>query len=146
MRPFKSYLAREMATTVQLAPHTKENIMKKLRDSAEAVSKACVDSGEGKIVCPHSWDKTPENKPKNDVGNQLSALQVVQANLIDQASPPPAGKDRSDGPSGTDSSGTGSPTSSASGSATSTGAASPLNVQQILSVSPVISLVFGYFL
>lgn len=147
MKPFKSYLARGMVATVQMAPYTKENIMKQLRATAKAVAEVCVDSGKGDdamTICPHSWNKKAEKKPKNDVGSQMSALQAIQANLVDQASAPsntPAGADGT-----TDSSDSGSPTSSASGSASSTGAASQLNAQQVLLASPVLSLIFGYFL
>lgn len=143
MKPFKSYLAQGMAATVQMAPFTKDNIMKQLGSTAKAVAEVCVDSGKGDDVvatCPHRWNKPAEKEPKNDVGSQMAALQAIQANLVDQASAPSKSSNSADPSSG------GSPTSSASGSASSTGAASQLNTQKVLLASPLVSLIFGYFL
>jgi mannan endo-1,6-alpha-mannosidase len=143
---FKSYLARSMAATITVAPYTQDVLSKKLSTSAQAAAKACVDSADGDdstTICQLNWSKPAKDSSKVEVGSQMSALQVIQANLVGQASAPATSK--SDG-SPTDASGTGSPTSTASGSATSTGAASQINAQQILLASPVLSLIFGYFL
>lgn len=157
-KSFKSFLARDLAATIKMAPYTQDAITKRLSISAKAAAKGCVkggngnddDGGDSMALCPLNWNKPAKGTPKNNVGTQMNALQVIQANLVGQASAPvtaeTAGNSSSTDPSGTNPSGTGSPTSTASGGATSTGAAPQLSAQQILLASPVISLIFGYFL
>lgn len=149
MKPFKSYLARSLASTIKTAPYTKELLMKKLGASAEAAAKVCVDRDNGDdsmTICPHNWRDPAEKNLKNDVGNQMSALGVIQVNLLDEVSAPINVNSSSYDSSATDPSGTGSPTTTSSGSATSTGAAVQLDTKQVFLLSPLLSLIFGYFL
>ncbi|KAK2753902.1 hydrolase 76 protein [Arachnomyces sp. PD_36] len=152
---FKSYFARDLAATVQMAPYMQDPVMEKLSASAKAAAKVCVVSGdndtdESIAVCPLDWrNPSDSDSPKNDVGTQMSALQVIQANLVQQGSAPVNSETASNTDAQGDStspSDAGTPTTSGSGGATSTGAAPELSAQQMMLASPIISLLFGYFL
>ena len=80
---FKAYLARWMAKTAIVAPFTKAAIMPLLSSSAQAAAQACSGPSDG-VTCGARWyiggyDGT------FGIGQQLSALEVTQALLIDNA-------------------------------------------------------------
>ena len=85
---FKAYLARWMAKTTVMVPDTAETVSLVLRTSAVAAAASC--SGEGSDTCGarwylFAWDGT------SGVGQALSALEVVQALLVNEAVPPGTG-------------------------------------------------------
>ena len=84
---FKAYLARWMAATTQIAPFTENFIMEKLRASAAGAASQCSGSPNGGSTCGRLWyQKSWDNK--QGVGEQMSALSVIQANLIQKVNPP----------------------------------------------------------
>ncbi|KAL8808646.1 MAG: hypothetical protein Q9200_004162 [Gallowayella weberi] len=84
---FKAYLSRWMAATTQIAPFTKEFIMPKLQDSAKGAAKQCSGAPNGGTTCGRTWN-TATWDGKLGVGEQMSALSVIQANLISKVAPP----------------------------------------------------------
>jgi len=82
-RSFKAYLARWLAVTVQLAPFTTGQVMPWLTTSANAAAKACSDTSGG-LACGRAW-YTGGDDGLRDVGYQMSAMSVIQANLIGQS-------------------------------------------------------------
>lgn len=83
---FKAYLARWMAATVQVAPFTEERIMKKLRASAIGAAKQCVGGPQGR-TCGRKWTESVWDG-RTGVGEEMSALSVIQATLIQKVAPP----------------------------------------------------------
>ena len=79
-RSFKAYLSRFMAMTVKMAPYTAETIMPKLRSSAEAAARHC-SFGEDRNTCGLRWT-VPNWEGLWGVGEQLSALEVIQNNMV----------------------------------------------------------------
>lgn len=82
---FKAYLSRWMAATAKVAPWTHDIIMPLLQTSAEAAAKAC--SGGDGTVCGTKWT-TGSYDGTTGVGQQMSAMEVIQSNLIDTVSGP----------------------------------------------------------
>ncbi|KAJ5469252.1 Mannan endo-1-6-alpha-mannosidase DCW1 [Penicillium diatomitis] len=85
-RSFKGYLARWMADTIHMAPFTHDQIMPKLRATGQAAAKTCT-GGEQGTTCGMRWTSQKWDHTK-DFGQQMSVLEVVQANLIDYVAPP----------------------------------------------------------
>lgn len=83
-RSFKAYLARWMGFTMLTAPWTRETIMPRMRASAVAAAKQC---GPGKNGCGMRWWRGV-NDGEVGVGEQMSALEMMQNLLIDQVSGP----------------------------------------------------------
>ena len=83
---FKAYLSRWMAATTQLAPFVKDQIMPKLQASAQGAAKQC-SGGDTGSKCGRNWN-SGQWDGFNGVGEQMSALAAVQANLIDKARKP----------------------------------------------------------
>ena len=77
---FKAWLSRWLAVTVQLAPFTEAQIMPWLQGSATAISNICNGAGEG-TTCGRKW-WVSTNDGSVAVGNQMTAMAMVQANLI----------------------------------------------------------------
>jgi len=82
-KQFKGFLSRWMAVTTQFAPFTATTIIPLLQASGNAASKSCSGGTDG-VTCgvswlPLSWDGS------YGVGEQMSALAIIQANLIQQA-------------------------------------------------------------
>lgn len=80
---FKAYLSRWLAKTMVLAPFTAETIRPLLEASAMAAAKSCSGGTDG-ATCGTKWwvggyDGT------TGVGQQLSALEVIQSLLIEDA-------------------------------------------------------------
>jgi len=86
-RSFKAYLARWMAATTKVAPWTHDLIMPKLRASAQAAAEQCSGGTDGK-TCGLKWTTKGVWDGSYGVGEQMSALEVVQSLLIDQVSGP----------------------------------------------------------
>jgi hypothetical protein len=77
---FKAYLARWLAVSAQLAPYTAAQITPLLATSAKAAAKQC-NGGTSGTECGSRWyqDTCDGNV---GVGQQMSALSVISANLI----------------------------------------------------------------
>ena len=84
---FKAYLARWMAATIQLAPFTREFILPKLKASAVGAAGQCSGAPRGNTMCGRKWFQTQWDNNQG-VGEQMSALSVIQANLIDKVPGP----------------------------------------------------------
>ncbi|KAL1297378.1 hypothetical protein AAFC00_004918 [Neodothiora populina] len=82
---FKAYLARWMGKTAILAPFTRAAIMPLLTSSAQAAAKACSGPSDG-VTCGARWYLDAFDGTYG-IGQQLSALEVTQALLIDEAPP-----------------------------------------------------------
>jgi hypothetical protein len=85
-RSFKAYLARWLAVAAQLAPYTQGQIIPWLQTSAGAAVKVCSGGPPGGIVCGRRWYATQDDGTR-DIGNQMTALGIVQANLIKNVPP-----------------------------------------------------------
>lgn len=85
-RSFKAYFARFLALTVKMAPWTASRIMPKLRTSAVAAAAAC-SYGEDKNTCGMKW-YAPEWDGLYGVGEQISALEVIQNTLVHEVGVP----------------------------------------------------------
>lgn len=98
---FKAYLSRWMAATVKVAPWTHDTIMPLLRTSATAAAKICNGGGVEGATCGSKWFQGTYDGAKG-VGQQMSALEVIQSMLIDQVEGPvtntSGGTSRSDDP------------------------------------------------
>ncbi|KAI1156061.1 mannan endo-1,6-alpha-mannosidase DCW1-like protein [Nemania diffusa] len=86
MKSFKGYLARFMAATTQLMPSTLHDVKELLSASAIAAGKSC-SGGDNGTICGEKWyvggyDGNP------GLGQQMTALETVQALLAFDAQPP----------------------------------------------------------
>ncbi|KAL8653891.1 MAG: hypothetical protein Q9210_001842 [Variospora velana] len=84
---FKAYLSRWMAATTQIAPFTANTIMPKLRASAQGAAKQCSGAPNGGTTCGRTWN-TATWDGKIGIGEQMSALSVIQSNLISKVAAP----------------------------------------------------------
>ena len=80
-RSFKAYLGRWMAATTKVAPWTHDTIMPLLQSSATAAATSCSGGDDGN-TCGMRWT-TGNWDGASGVGEQMSALEVIQSNLID---------------------------------------------------------------
>lgn len=80
-RSFKAYLGRWMAATTKFAPWTHDTIMPYLETSAQAAATSC-SGGDSGTMCGMRWT-TGSWDGQTGVGEQMSALEVIQSNLID---------------------------------------------------------------
>ncbi|KAL2005198.1 hypothetical protein VTN00DRAFT_3048 [Thermoascus crustaceus] len=85
-RSFKAYLSRWMAATTQMAPFTYDQIISKLRASAMAAAQTCTGGDKG-TSCGLKWTQGSWDGSKG-IGEQMSALEVFQSNLITKVAPP----------------------------------------------------------
>ncbi|KAF3941671.1 hypothetical protein ABW19_dt0207438 [Dactylella cylindrospora] len=85
-RSFKAYLSRWMGLTTQVAPFTRDRIMNWLTLSAQGAAANCV-GGTNKETCGGRWTI---NKWDGNfgVGEQMSALEVIQNLLAPKMRPP----------------------------------------------------------
>lgn len=81
---FKAYFSRWLTATTRLAPFTESRIMPLLNTSAQAAAKQC-DGGTDGVTCGYSWLKNSTWDGTYGVGQQMSALEVVQGLLVKQA-------------------------------------------------------------
>ncbi|KAK7974060.1 hypothetical protein PG989_015908 [Apiospora arundinis] len=88
---FKAYLSRWMAATTKWAPWTYDRIKPLLQNSAVAAAKQCTGGDNGRM-CGIRWVNNTGGDGVWDgtmgVGQQMSAMEVVLANMIEQAQPP----------------------------------------------------------
>ena len=77
---FKAYLARWMAASVKVAPFLTDMIMPYLQTSAAAAAAQC-DGGSDGVTCGTKWTQTVWDGTYG-VGQQMSALEVIQSLLI----------------------------------------------------------------
>lgn len=85
-RSFKAYLARWMAACTTVAPWTYDTVMPYLRTSAMAAAQSCVGGNDG-VTCGHKWWVEGWDG-QYGVGEQMSALEVIQSNLIERVKGP----------------------------------------------------------
>jgi len=84
---FKAYLSRWMAATTKMAPFTYDFVMTRLRASAQAAAQQCSGGSDG-TTCGLQWTMGPKWDGTYGVGQQMSALEVIQSNLIAKVSGP----------------------------------------------------------
>lgn len=83
---FKAYLSRWMAATVKVAPWLEPQIMPYLQTSAQAAAAQCNGGTDG-VTCGTKWT-VPTWDGTYGVGQQMSALAVVQSLLLDNVAGP----------------------------------------------------------
>ncbi|KAI9838499.1 MAG: hydrolase 76 protein [Sclerophora amabilis] len=86
---FKAYLSRFMWATTQVAPYTQSAITTLLRTSAKGAAASC-SGGKDRVSCGSRW-YTGSWDSLFGVGQQLSALEVMQGLLINSTAPPKTG-------------------------------------------------------
>lgn len=82
----KAYLARWMAGTAQMAPWTAGKIGGLLRTSAQGAAASCSGPPDGN-TCGTRW-YTNGFDDRTGVGQQLSAMEVMYALLVNETTPP----------------------------------------------------------
>ncbi len=85
-RSFKAYLARWIAATCVRAPFTYPLLKPILETSAMAAAATCTGGATG-TACGLKWTSGAFDGSMG-VGEQMSALEVIQANLIDRVDGP----------------------------------------------------------
>ena len=85
-RSFKAYLARWMAGAAVKAPFTYPSLKPILEKSAQAAAATCTGGSDGNS-CGMYWVNNAFDGNVG-VGEQMSALEVIQANLIDTVEGP----------------------------------------------------------
>lgn len=85
-RSFKAYLARWMAMAAVKAPFTYDRIKPILESSADAAVATCTGGGDGN-QCGLRWTQRTFDD-STGVGEMMSALEIIQANLIDYVEGP----------------------------------------------------------
>ncbi|KAK4197652.1 glycosyl hydrolase family 76-domain-containing protein [Triangularia verruculosa] len=81
---FKGMVTRFLASTVQVAPFTKDRINEVLKTNAEAAVKTCT-GGDNKRQCSFSWAKGKFHD-STDLPSQLNALSALTVLLQDEVS------------------------------------------------------------
>ncbi len=84
---FKAYLSRWMAASTKFAPFTYNLVMPKLRASAVAAAQQCSGGTDG-TTCGQKWTMGTAWDKSSGVGQQMSALEVIQVNLVSNATGP----------------------------------------------------------
>lgn len=77
---FKAYISRWMADVTQLAPYTYDNIMSKLRVTAQAAVAQC-QGGDSGTYCGFRWSSGSYDGTMG-VGQQMGVLDVLQGLLV----------------------------------------------------------------
>jgi len=85
MQSFKAYLGRWLGKTVALCPLLSERILALLRANAEAAAESCAGGSDG-VTCGSKWYVGGWDGTWG-VGQQLSALEVMQSLLSLEAPP-----------------------------------------------------------
>ena len=83
---FKAYISRWMAAATQLAPFTSDYVMTKLRASAQGAAEQCSGGKDG-TSCGRTWYSSTWDG-KLGIGEQMSALSVIQNMLISKVAGP----------------------------------------------------------
>ncbi|KAH8886863.1 hypothetical protein GQ53DRAFT_750518 [Thozetella sp. PMI_491] len=84
---FKAYLSRWMAATTKWAPWTFERIKPLLESSAKAAASQCT-GGDNKRMCGLRWTDNGKWDGTTGVGQQMAAMEVVLANIIQEVRTP----------------------------------------------------------
>lgn len=84
-RSFKAYMSRWLTVTMQMAPFTIPQIRPWIEASSQAAAKACSNTSQG-LACGRKWYVDGDDGLR-DVGQQMTAMSVIQSNLIWQARP-----------------------------------------------------------
>ena len=79
-RSFKAYLARWLGYTAIVAPWTRDQIDPLLKASAKAAAAQC-NAGKDQVSCGLRWSDNGKNDGSFGVGEQMAALEIVQALL-----------------------------------------------------------------
>lgn len=88
---FKAYLSRWMAASIKYAPFINGTVMNLLQKSATAAALQCSGGPNGQM-CGQKWTAGATWDGTMGVGQQMSALEVIQANLIAQVPVPVTNK------------------------------------------------------
>ncbi|KAL2136396.1 hypothetical protein VTI74DRAFT_3830 [Chaetomium olivicolor] len=83
---FKAYLSRWMAATTKWAPWTYDRVKPLLESSAAAAISTCTGGDNGRM-CGLKWS-TQKWDGTTGVGQQMAAMEVVLANMIQRTRPP----------------------------------------------------------
>ena len=86
-KSFKAYLSRWMAASTKMAPFIYDTVMQKLQGSAKAAAAQCT-GGASKSLCGLVWTNNGVWDGSQGVGEQMSALEVVQGLLVPQVKGP----------------------------------------------------------
>ncbi|KAI0021370.1 glycosyl hydrolase family 76-domain-containing protein [Xylariomycetidae sp. FL0641] len=85
---FKAYLSRWMAATTKWAPWTFDRIKRLLANSATAAVQQCTGGDNGRM-CGLKWaNNSGQWDGTTGVGQQMAVMEVVLANMIQEASAP----------------------------------------------------------
>ncbi|KAK0656478.1 glycosyl hydrolase family 76-domain-containing protein [Cercophora newfieldiana] len=84
---FKAYLSRWMAATTKWAPWTYDRIKPVLAASAKAAASTCKGGANGRM-CGLKWTEPGKWDGSQGVGQQMAAMEVVLANIIDHVAAP----------------------------------------------------------
>ncbi|KAK4133345.1 glycoside hydrolase family 76 protein [Trichocladium antarcticum] len=84
---FKAYLSRWMAATVKWAPWAYDRVKPLLESSAIAATSACTGGTNGRM-CGLKWTDHGKWDGSTGVGQQMAAMEVVLANMIQDTSSP----------------------------------------------------------
>lgn len=88
---FKAYLSRWMVASTKYAPFIYTQVMLYVSTSAAAAALQC-SGGPNSQMCGQEWTQGATWDGTMGVGQQMSALEVIQANLIDQVQVPVTNK------------------------------------------------------
>ncbi|KAK4955475.1 hypothetical protein LTR66_013422 [Elasticomyces elasticus] len=86
-RSFKAYLARWMAASTKVAPFLTNAVMIKINASAAAAALQCSGGNDG-TTCGLQWTKLGVWDGNTGVGEQMSAMEVIQSTLIQSVAGP----------------------------------------------------------
>lgn len=86
MLSYKGYMHRWMAVVTQVAPFTRDRIMKLLRSSTEAAVKQCTGGANGR-QCGFHWT-TGMYDGVTGAGQQMNVLGALSSLLVHEAKPP----------------------------------------------------------
>ncbi|KAK0633600.1 glycosyl hydrolase family 76-domain-containing protein [Immersiella caudata] len=84
---FKAYLSRWMAATTKWAPWTHDRIKPLLLASAKAAASTCKGGANGRM-CGLKWTEFGKWDGSQGVGQQMAAMEVVLANIIEHVASP----------------------------------------------------------
>ena len=88
---FKAYLARWMVASTKYAPFITQQVMTYISTSARAAAQQCSGGPNGQM-CGQKWTAGAVWDGTMGVGQQMSALEVIQGNLIDLVPVPATNK------------------------------------------------------
>ena len=88
---FKAYLSRWLVASTKYAPFIYDQVMTLISTSAKAAALQCSGGPNGQM-CGQKWTQGATWDGTMGVGQQMSALEVIQANLIDTVQTPVTNK------------------------------------------------------